>query len=141
LQSNKRKSYYATLGVASDADPEVIRAAFRALAKKYHPDAATKETAFTNARFREINEAHSVLSNSTTRAEYDCSFATTTSVDPDIQTPRDDPGFEVPKKPSGVIDKVQYGAAALLVFGVGGFIILLIILMGVGLTVDALRHR
>ena len=34
------KDHYAALGIAPDADQEVIKAAFRALAKKYHPDTA-----------------------------------------------------------------------------------------------------
>ena len=34
------RDHYAALGVAPDADHEVIKAAFRALAKKYHPDTA-----------------------------------------------------------------------------------------------------
>jgi DnaJ-domain-containing protein 1 len=50
------------IGGAPDADYEVIKAAFRALAKKYHPDTAADPMA-AKARFPEINEAHSVLSN------------------------------------------------------------------------------
>ena len=71
------KDYYAALGIASDADQEVIKAAFRALAKKYHPDTAADPGAakarfpeIAKARFREINEAHAVLSNPAARAEY-----------------------------------------------------------------------
>jgi hypothetical protein len=33
-----KQDYYAVLGVAENADPEVVKAAYRALAKKYHPD-------------------------------------------------------------------------------------------------------
>jgi len=62
--------HYAALGVRPDADDEVIKAAFRALAKKYHPDTAAHAVA-AKGRFREINEAHSVLSNPEARAEYD----------------------------------------------------------------------
>lgn len=64
---NTQRDYYATLGVSEDADLEVIKAAFRALAKKYHPDVASG----SSARFREINEAHSVLSDPTKRIAYD----------------------------------------------------------------------
>ena len=77
MQYHQSKNYYEVLGVTTDADPEVIRAAFRALAKKYHPDAAPSKNASTNARFREINEAHSILSNSESRATYDYSLAQT----------------------------------------------------------------
>ena len=72
------KDHYAALGIAPDADQEVIKAAFRALAKKYHPDTAADPGVakvgfpeIAKARFREINEAHAVLSNPAARAEYD----------------------------------------------------------------------
>ena len=72
------KDHYAALGIASDADQEVIKAAFRALAKNCHPDTTADPGAaqvrfpeIAKARFREINEAHAVLSNPAARAEYD----------------------------------------------------------------------
>src|SRR5262249_50907613 len=68
------KDHYAALGIAPDADQEVIKAAFRTLAKKYHPDTAAAKAHFpeiAKARFREINEAHAVLNNPAARAEYD----------------------------------------------------------------------
>ena len=72
------KDHYTALGIAPDADQEVIKAAFRALAKKYHPDTAPDPGAakvrfpeIAKARFCEINEAHAVLSNPAARAEYD----------------------------------------------------------------------
>jgi curved DNA-binding protein CbpA len=64
------RDHYATLEAAPDADHEVIKAGFRALAKKYHRDTAADPMA-AKARFREINEAHSVLSNPEARAKYD----------------------------------------------------------------------
>jgi DnaJ-class molecular chaperone len=64
------RDHYAALGVTPDADHDVVKAAFRALAKKYHPDTAAHAVA-AKGRFREINEAHSVLSNPEARAEYD----------------------------------------------------------------------
>lgn len=62
--------HYATLGIAHDADHEAIKAAFRALAKKYHPDTAA-DPATAKTRFRELHEAHAVLSNPQSRADYD----------------------------------------------------------------------
>jgi molecular chaperone DnaJ len=64
------KDYYAILGVAKDASKEDIKRAYRKLAQKYHPD-ANKGDAAAEARFKEISEAHSVLSNDSKRAEYD----------------------------------------------------------------------
>ena len=51
----------AVLGLARDADPDAIRPAYRALAKKYRPDASVTENAELATSFREISEAYSVL--------------------------------------------------------------------------------
>src|ERR1700737_1013624 len=61
------RDHYAVLGIARDADPDVVRAAYRALAKKYHPDAAVTGNAETATRFREISDAYSVLSRAEQR--------------------------------------------------------------------------
>ena len=66
----EKRDYYEVLGVdrsASDAD---IKKAYRNLAKKYHPDANPGD-ATAEAKFKEINEAYSVLSDSETKARYD----------------------------------------------------------------------
>ena len=49
------------LGLARDADPDAMRAAYRALAKKYRPDASVTENVEFATSFREISEAYSVL--------------------------------------------------------------------------------
>jgi molecular chaperone DnaJ len=64
------KDYYNTLNVPKDAAPEVIKKAFRALAKKYHPD-AHPDDARAEAMFKDINEAYGVLGDETKKAEYD----------------------------------------------------------------------
>lgn len=64
----KRKDHYATLGIERGAAPEQIRAAFRGLVKKYHPDQAGEET---TQQFREIREAYEVLSDPERRRSYD----------------------------------------------------------------------
>ena len=64
------KDYYEILGVSRDATIEEIKAAYRNLAKKYHPDVAqNKEEA--EKKFREINEAYQVLSDPEKRKIYD----------------------------------------------------------------------
>jgi molecular chaperone DnaJ len=64
------KDYYKILGVSKDASKEEIKKAYRKLAQKYHPD-ANREDGSAEARFKEISEAHSILSNDQKRREYD----------------------------------------------------------------------
>ncbi len=59
--------YYTTLGVSRSASPDEIKKAFRKLAHKYHPDKGTGD----EKKFKEINEAYQVLSNTEKRARYD----------------------------------------------------------------------
>ena len=65
------KDYYKILGVLDDAEDIVIRAAFKALAQKYHPDKWIGGKEEANLRMSEINEAYSVLSDITKRNLYD----------------------------------------------------------------------
>lgn len=64
------KDYYKVLGVSSDAKPDDIKKAFRKLARQYHPD-QNKHNTEAEARFKEISEANSVLSDPAKRKEYD----------------------------------------------------------------------
>src|SRR5436190_18199166 len=64
------KDYYATLGIARDASADEIKKAFRKLARQYHPDVA-KDKKAAEAKFKEINEAHEVLSDPEKRRKYD----------------------------------------------------------------------
>lgn len=59
--------YYQTLGVDKGASKDDIKKAFRKLAHQYHPDKQGGD----EARFKEINEAYTVLSDEKKRAEYD----------------------------------------------------------------------
>ncbi|MBU2009467.1 MAG: DnaJ domain-containing protein [Chloroflexi bacterium] len=64
------KDYYAILGVGRGATEKEIKQAFRRLARRYHPDVnpGKKEA---EARFKEVNEAHEVLSDPEKRQKYD----------------------------------------------------------------------
>ena len=64
------KDYYSILGVKETASGEEIQKAFRALAKRWHPD-ANKGDKDAERRFKEISEAHEVLSDKEKRAQYD----------------------------------------------------------------------
>ncbi len=64
------KDYYKTLGVSKDASQAEIKAAFRKLAVKYHPD-KNKEDKKAEERFKEINEAYEVLKDPEKRKKYD----------------------------------------------------------------------
>ncbi|ARV59093.1 molecular chaperone DnaJ [Nostocales cyanobacterium HT-58-2] len=64
------KDYYAILGVDKNATPEDIKRAYRKLARKYHPDVNPGDKQ-AEERFKEINEAHEVLSDPEKRQKYD----------------------------------------------------------------------
>ena len=68
---NKNKDYYAILGVHPTAEIAVIEAAYKALAKRYHPDVSQDNPEEAHRRMQEINEAHEILSNTTKRKKYD----------------------------------------------------------------------
>ena len=63
------RTFYQTLQVDPAADPEVIEAAFRRLAMKYHPD--TSKDPEASLRMREIIEAREILSDPNRRLSYD----------------------------------------------------------------------
>lgn len=64
------KDYYRTLGIERNADEKEIRRAFRKLAAKHHPDRNQGDPA-AEERFKEINEAYTVLSDPEKRKFYD----------------------------------------------------------------------
>lgn len=68
----KFQDYYETLGVSRDADLKKIKAAYRKLARQWHPDlhsGSDKEIA--EEKFKQINEAYEVLSDNEKRSRYD----------------------------------------------------------------------
>jgi molecular chaperone DnaJ len=65
-----KRDYYEILGVKKDATPEEIKKAYRKLALKYHPDRNSSD-GDAEKKFKEINEAYQVLSESEKRARYD----------------------------------------------------------------------
>jgi hypothetical protein len=65
------KDHYATLGIAPAATAADVKKAYRTLALKYHPDRSHTASVTGEARFREVQEAYDVLSNTASRARYD----------------------------------------------------------------------
>ena len=69
MAENKR-DYYEVLGVQKGANEDEIKKAYRSLAKKYHPDMNPGDSE-AEVKFKEVNEAYAVLSDSEKRSKYD----------------------------------------------------------------------
>src|SRR6266851_3600698 len=65
-----RPDYYKTLGVGKNASEAEIKKAYRKLARQYHPDRNAGDKA-AEERFKEISQAHDVLSDADKRKQYD----------------------------------------------------------------------
>ena len=70
-----QRDYYEVLGLSRSAKPEQVKRAYRQLAKKFHPDhykgKDSKETKEASAKFNEVQEAYSILSDPEKRKLYD----------------------------------------------------------------------
>jgi DnaJ-class molecular chaperone len=66
-----KRTHYQVLGVQPDAEDLVIKAAYRALAQRYHPDKWDGLETEAQQRMAEINAAYAVLSDADKRREYD----------------------------------------------------------------------
>src|SRR5215831_11940153 len=106
----KTKDYYEVLGVPRTATPKEIGAAFRKLARKHHPDlnAGDKQA---EARFKELSEAHEVLSDPEKKKLYDAfgsdwAAAQAAGVQPGQGNPFG--GGGVRRQPGGGGQRVEY---------------------------------
>ena len=68
--ADAKRDYYEVLGVSKNADEAEIKKAYRALAKKYHPD-MNPDDPNAEAKFKEASEAYAVLSDADKRRQYD----------------------------------------------------------------------
>lgn len=64
-------TYYEILEVSEKASPEVIRMAYKALCKTYHPDLYQGDKNFAEEKMKQINEAYATLSDETKKRQYD----------------------------------------------------------------------
>lgn len=67
----QKRDYYEVLGVEKTATDDELKKAYRRLAKKYHPDANLDNKEEAEKKFKEVNEAYEVLSDSQKRRMYD----------------------------------------------------------------------
>src|SRR5688572_1218437 len=70
MASASKHDYYETLGVARGASEEDVRKAYRKLARKYHPDLNPGDKS-AEERFKNVQEAYDILSDSKKRQMYD----------------------------------------------------------------------
>ena len=68
--AEQKRDYYEVLGIGKNADDAEIKKAYRALAKKYHPD-VNPGNAEAEAKFKEASEAYAILSDPDKRRQYD----------------------------------------------------------------------
>ncbi len=66
----EKQDYYELLGVSADADASILKAAYRKLAMRHHPDRNPGDKK-AEARFKEVNEAYEILRDEQKRAAYD----------------------------------------------------------------------
>lgn len=66
-----KRDYYLVLGIPPIAPPEDIKKAYRALSKKYHPDANPNNKAEADKKMKELIEAYNILNDQQKRKDYD----------------------------------------------------------------------
>ena len=87
------KDYYQILGVPRNASDEEIKKTYRKLAMQYHPDRNPGKEKWANDKFKEINEAYSVLGDPDKRRKYD-QFGTVEGIGDIFSSPFTRGGFE-----------------------------------------------
>lgn len=121
---------YARLGVAPDAAPLVISAAYRALAKQHHPDTSSERHDDAARHFRAVHEAYVTLSNPERRRRYDYALRSARPSKPSEQTELGPADEKETAEAEPMIERAQRGAAMLLLLILAASIPLLLITLG-----------
>jgi curved DNA-binding protein CbpA len=98
---------YKVLQVVATADQEVVDAAFRALAKKYHPD--RDKTRYAARRMAELNAAYAVLRDAGRRAQYDRAQRQTTYYGSATNGAKPSPGVPPPPRSDAGGTRLEFG--------------------------------
>lgn len=103
------KDLYQVLGLLHTAENEVIKAAYKVLAQKYHPDRHPEKKFLYTEIMAELNHAHAVLGNGRKRKEFDEAWKKFTDKHKRFDEPTPPPtqaNEEPPVKPAGKNDTV-----------------------------------
>ena len=139
-------NYYHVLGLTEDASPEEIKAAFKRLAVKYHPDKHPGRPEMEE-KFKEINRAHQVLSDEYEKARFDVKlkyrqFSQTESRPYSYQPPHSDywKNRNRARYASGKIDYRQNAIATAYAFGIT-FLIALVVMSAIWIKSSYDEHQ
>ncbi|MEM9710703.1 MAG: J domain-containing protein [Actinomycetota bacterium] len=101
-------THYDVLGIGPDASHDVVRRAYRALAREVHPDHHEGDDAGAGAAMARLNEAWAVLSDPERRAHYDALVAPTLRPDPAAGRPSPRPVTRKEQWYAGVREQVRH---------------------------------
>jgi DnaJ-class molecular chaperone len=129
------QTYYQILGISPDAEDIVIRAAYRVLAQKYHPDKWRGDPLEANHRMRQLNEAYETLSDAAKRSVYDSGLEAHRSSGAEDRTRASDaeserymrPDVEQATAPKNITEGRVRSLLVVLVLGLSSFLITLAI--------------
>lgn len=98
------RNYYGILEISEDASQEVIKAVYKALAKKYHPDCYSGDKKYAKKTMTQINEAYEVLSDKQKRAEYDRMLGYQKAKETKHEHVRNEEPQDIPEEPDITVD-------------------------------------